>query len=124
MSGTVNTDSMVPSRQCFAYSQDGQRCELGAGHEDEHRVSVVWSDEESWTPDALGAALANAQAASVLGSIDAALAAQEPPTGDDDSVGPVDPRTLRCVNCEHRVHDDECHVRVGQTECGCTFGVA
>jgi hypothetical protein len=39
-----------PSRQCFAYNQQAQRCDQIAGHEGLHSISVDWSDEECFDP--------------------------------------------------------------------------
>ncbi|MGV0949376.1 MAG: hypothetical protein ACOYB3_01800 [Azonexus sp.] len=39
------------ANQCWAFNKQRQRCEEVAGHEDEHRISVAWTDEECFDPD-------------------------------------------------------------------------
>ena len=36
--------------QCWAYNKQRQRCEQHPGHEDEHRISVAWTDDECFDP--------------------------------------------------------------------------
>ena len=36
--------------QCWAFNKQRQRCEQHPGHEDEHRISVAWTDDECFDP--------------------------------------------------------------------------
>lgn len=44
--------SKPPKPQCFAYSQDGHRCERSAGHRGYHEMRIAWLDEECAVPTA------------------------------------------------------------------------
>jgi len=37
--------------QCWAFNKQRQRCEMHPGHEDEHRISVAWTDDECFDPE-------------------------------------------------------------------------
>jgi len=37
--------------QCWAFNKQRQRCEQHPGHEDEHRISVAWTDDECFDPE-------------------------------------------------------------------------
>lgn len=39
-----------PKQRCWAFHRDGERCELIAGHDDDHAVSKSWTDLECATP--------------------------------------------------------------------------
>jgi len=36
--------------QCWAYNKQRQRCEQAPGHDDDHRISVAWTDDECYDP--------------------------------------------------------------------------
>lgn len=39
--------------RCWAYGPEGKRCDLSAGHEELHSISLTWTDEECIDPTAL-----------------------------------------------------------------------
>ena len=86
---------MIEERdRCHAFSKQGERCELIAGHDDNHAISKSWSNSECWTP------------------VD--ISTPEP-------VYPAPPRAegkpAECIVCDHVMHDLEC------ISCECRAGV-
>lgn len=98
--------------RCWAFNADGQRCDLDAGHQDDHQIHLSWTDEEVWDPSQV---------------------AEEDPDTEwvplEGAGQPIDAVELvlppsRCMVCEHAWHESVCEVRFGPTACGCMTAVA
>jgi hypothetical protein len=81
--------------RCWAHNQAHIRCELDAGHNDEHTVYIQWSDDECYDP-----------AATAITEIKKLAA---PPPMPEPVAAEV---TGACIACSHRHKGGEC-------KCGC-----
>ena len=93
--------------RCWALNEDGQRCELPAGHDDLHEISQTWSDDECYVPKPLVVTLA-AQEYGPTFPVSAGIA-PPPMRGDTDE----------CLVCDHKMHRGVCPVG----ECDCKNGI-
>jgi hypothetical protein len=94
--------------QCWAFSQEGLRCDLIGGHEDaKHRHAIEWSDEDTFDP---------AQGTKVFAPEPRADMLVIPePSVIDEARGPI-----HCFVCGHLWHEELCE----QGGCGCRTAVA
>ena len=87
--------------RCWSYSPDGEhRCELDAGHEEDHTTYRIWKDEDSYQPDA---------------PITFPIVGAPAPPVTDTSPPPLPdpmPTPAGCVACGHKHANGECR-------CGC-----
>lgn len=111
-------------RQCFAYSQTAERCDLVADHDGPHSVSIEWTDDECFTPmqiPLVAAAPFDEPESVTMQQIAAAERAWEArfTSVDQEAIAqvmaepePVKPPTVPCVACGH-LHQS------GKCRCGC-----
>ena len=103
------------SEKCHAFNQRGQRCDLYAGHEDDHQIVLSWTDDECWTP---GQIVGNGGMTTAVYTPAAKTAAE---TEAEETLGPVpiygEGRPGICVMCNHRMHALECE------RCDCKAGI-
>lgn len=102
------------SDQCHAFNQRGQRCDLYAGHEDDHQIVLSWTDEECWVP---GQSVGNG------GLTIATLVKTQEEVEAEESLGPVpvygEGKPGVCVMCNHAMHARECE----RNGCDCRSGI-
>lgn len=103
------------SETCHAYNQKGQRCELYAGHEDDHQIVVAWTDEECWIPGAQ-------QEVRLYPDLPTTLKT-EAEAEVEQSLGPVpiygEGKPGFCIMCSHAMHARECE----RNGCDCKSGI-
>lgn len=90
---------MTDIRQCWAYNQQGQRCDHPAGHPGNHVIMQEWTDDECATPGSTVVATVS------TASLREALAAPAPPI-------PAPPADDKCIACNHKHKGSAC-------SCGC-----
>lgn len=87
--------------QCFCYNRDRQRCDLDGGHEGVHQYTVVWTSDESWSPE-LGIP--------ILPAVTSGISLAEPmpvipPVGAGGDGGPID-KCFIC-GCREAAHPED-----------------
>jgi len=90
---------MTEIRQCWAYNNEGQRCDHPAGHPNNHVVIKEWGDDECYSP--IRHQLPEPALATAVKDI---MPAPPPP--------PLVEVPLKCVACGHAHKGGTC-------KCGC-----
>jgi hypothetical protein len=98
---------MSELRNCFAYNQQGQRCDMPAGHPGDHAITTTWTDEECYAP--YSAPVPTPRVYDGMASFPEGSLGPPPMPGDTDE----------CLICDHRMHRGMCKA----DECDCKNGM-
>ena len=93
---------MTTTRRCWSFSREKRRCDLNAGHDGPHSISMEWDDDETWQP-----------------TDEAVTALTTPPTVITVNTN----KPTLCVMCEHPDHRGTCGRQDGEFACDCAEGI-